>query len=125
MDKVAGYTIRNSETYITVDADFDELLDRKIRKADFPFDLGIISENVPGLFRGNLAIVFARPESGKTTFCSHLCAAYIRQKKRVVYWQNEEPSEDIKFRIIQSYHRLTKEDMAVPYHARLCWNFIR
>lgn len=113
LEKVAGYTVRNSETYLTVDADFDELLDRKTRKADFPFDLGIISEHVPGLFRGNLGIIFARPESGKTTFCSHLCAAYIRQKKRVVYWQNEEPSEDVKFRIIQSYHRLTKEDMAV------------
>ena len=39
---------------------------------EFPFDLSIINQEVPGMSRGNY-IIFARPEVGKTTFCSHLC----------------------------------------------------
>ena len=37
----------------------------------------IIKDNLPGMSRGNLGIIFARPETGKTTFCvSLVCFIY-------------------------------------------------
>jgi Replicative DNA helicase len=66
---------------------------------------------VPGLYRGNLGIIFARPETGKTTFCAFTAAQYIKQGKKVVYWANEEPAKKIKLRIIQSCLQKDKEEM--------------
>ena len=42
------------------------------------------NENIRGLDRGNLGILFARPEVGKTTFWCFLAASYIRQGFQVV-----------------------------------------
>ena len=61
--------------------------------------------------RGNLGILFARPEVGKTTFCCFLAASYIKQGFKVTYWANEEPAPKIKLRIIQSYFAMTKDEM--------------
>ena len=86
-------------------------LQEEEKDSDFPFDYAPIRENLSGMNRGNLGIIFARPEVGKTTFCCFLCASYIRQKLKVVYWANEEPADKIKLRIIQSYFGLKKEEM--------------
>ena len=103
--------ISDKTTYTKVDDDLDQLLDDNTGDKDFPFEFNLIQENVPGLDRGNLGILFARPEVGKTTFCSFLTASYVRQKMKVVYWANEEPAKKIKLRIIQSFFGVTDEEM--------------
>ena len=64
-----------------------------------------------GLDRGNLGIIFARPEVGKTTFCCFLAASYVRAGHKVVYWANEEPAEKIKLRLIQSFFNITRKEL--------------
>lgn len=103
--------IADKTTYSKVDDDLGELLDSNTGDNDFPFEFNLIHEHVPGLDRGNLGILFARPEVGKTTFCSFLAASYIRQQMKVVYWANEEPAKKIKLRIIQSYFGVTNQEM--------------
>ncbi len=103
--------IGDKTTYTIVDKNLDELLTEEAGDNDFPFTFHLINENIKGLDRGNLGILFARPEVGKTTFCCFLAASYIRQGFQVVYWANEEPAARIKLRIIQSYFGLTKEEM--------------
>ena len=88
-----------------------QLIESEEKGVDFPFDLNIIKDNIPGMSRSNLGIIFARPESGKTTFCAHLCASYIKNKHKVAYWANEEKAHKIKLRIIQSYYKATKQEM--------------
>ncbi len=76
---------------------FNQNLPRTVRQSyrskGFPFEFDLIKERVDGLDRGNLGILFARPEVGKTTFCCFLAASYIRQGFKVTYWANEEPAE--------------------------------
>jgi replicative DNA helicase len=103
--------ISDKTTYSKVELDLDELLDEEAGDPDFPFDFGHIAEELPGLNRGNLGILFARPEVGKTTFCCFLAASYIKQGFKVTYWANEEPAPKIKLRIIQSYFAMTKDEM--------------
>ena len=110
IDAVDDGRMSDKTTYTEVDADLDELLEEVTGEPDFPFDFNLIQEEVPGLDRGNLGILFARPEVGKTTFCCFLAASYIRQGLKVVYWANEEPADRIKLRIIQSYFELTQQD---------------
>jgi replicative DNA helicase len=103
--------ISDKTTYSKIDSDLEELLDDETGDPDFPFEFNLISENVSGLDRGNLGILFARPEVGKTTFCCFLAASYVRQKFKVTYWANEEPAKRIKLRIIQSFFGVTNEEM--------------
>jgi replicative DNA helicase len=103
--------ISDKTTYSKVELDLDELLDEEAGDPDFPFDFSHIAEEIPGLNRGNLGILFARPEVGKTTFCCFLAASYIKQGFKVTYWANEEPAPKIKLRIIQSYFAMTKDEM--------------
>lgn len=111
IDVVEDGRISDKTTYRIVDTDFDTLLEDNTGEPDFPFEFDLIREHVPGLDRGNLGIIFARPEVGKTTFCSFLAASYIRQGFKVVYWANEEPAEKIMLRIIQSFFGKSKEEM--------------
>ena len=85
IDHVEDGRISDKTTYNKVDKDFEELLQEEEKDSDFPFDYAPIRENLSGMNRGNLGIIFARPEVGKTTFCCFLCASYIRQKLKVVY----------------------------------------
>ena len=111
IDVVEDGRISDKTTYRIVDTDFDTLLEDNTGEPDFPFEFDLIREHVPGLDRGNLGILFARPEVGKTTFCSFLAASYIRQGFKVVYWANEEPAEKIMLRIIQSFFGKSKDEM--------------
>ena len=111
IESVDDGRIGDKTTYTIVDKDLNELLSEEAGDNDFPFTFNLINENISGLDRGNLGILFARPEVGKTTFCCFLASSYIRQGFQVVYWANEEPAKRIKLRIIQSYFELTKEEM--------------
>ena len=111
IDAVDDGRIGDKTTYTIIDKGLDQLLSEETGDNDFPFSFSLINENIKGLDRGNLGIIFARPEVGKTTFCCFLASSYIKQGFQVVYWANEEPASRIKLRIIQSYFELTKREM--------------
>ena len=111
MDTVEDGRMENKPTYTECDLDLVELLDDVAGEPDVPFDWNIIGDVLQGMWRGNLGIIFARPEVGKTTFCAYLCSKYVKQKKTIIYWANEEPAKLVKLRMIQSYFAITKEEM--------------
>jgi hypothetical protein len=111
VESVEDGRMSDRTTYEEVTDDLEALLDANTGEPDFPFEFGLISERVAGLDRGNLGIIFARPEVGKTTFCCFLAASYVRAGHRVVYWANEEPAEKIKLRLIQSFFNITRKEL--------------
>ena len=113
IDAVEDGRMSDKTTYTIVDKDLSQLLEEEAGVSDFPFHFHLIHENLKGMDRGNLGIIFARPEVGKTTFCCFLASSYIKQKFKVTYWANEEPAGKIKLRIIQSYFELTREEMVL------------
>ena len=116
IDMVEDGRMSDKTTYSEVVTGFSDLVKEAVSDPDFPFDWELMSQNLGGMDRGNLGIIFARPEVGKTTFCSFLASSYIKQGKRVVYWANEEPAPKIKLRIIQSYFGLTRHAMEEEMH---------
>lgn len=111
IDMVEDGRMSDKTTYSEMDKDFIQLLEEETGEPDFPFDWDLLRNHLSGMDRGNLGIIFARPEVGKTTFCAFLASNYIKQKQKVVYWANEEPAEKIKMRIIQSFFELTRDEM--------------
>ena len=116
IDMVEDGRMTDKTTYSEMDKDFTQLVEEETGDPDFPFGWDLLSENLSGMDRGNLGIIFARPEVGKTTFCAFLAANYIRHKQKVVYWANEEPAEKIKLRIIQSFFERTRQQMLEERH---------
>ena len=98
-----------SETYSVVEDDIEDLLEFINEKPEFDFPRRI-QENISGINRGHLGIIFARPEAGKTTFCSWLAANYLMKGYKVAYWANEEIAKVIKTRIVLSYMRSTPSE---------------
>ena len=111
IENVEDGRISDRTTYEEVTDDLNELLDQNCGEPDFPFEFNLIQERVPGLRRGNLGIIFARPEVGKTTFCCFLAASYVRAGHKVVYWANEERAGDVKLRLIASFFGITKHEL--------------
>ena len=111
IDMVEDGRMSDKTTYSEMDKGFSQLIQEETGEPDFPFEWQLLGEHLSGMDRGNLGILFARPEVGKTTFCAFLAAGYIKLKQRVVYWANEEPAEKIKIRIIQSYFAATRFEM--------------
>jgi len=75
----------------------------------YPFNVPILQTRIGGLSRGNLAIVFGRPEIGKSSFVASLVAGYIKSGIRVEYYANEEPGLKIMLNIRRA---VTGEDDA-------------
>ena len=78
---------------------------------EFKFDLQSLADKIGGAGRGNLGIIFARPETGKTTFCTYLVAEYIRQGFKVAYFANEEPGRLVKGRVFSAYLKWSIDEM--------------
>ena len=111
IESTAEDSIGEKTTYTEVDAGLEELLDSLTLEPDFPFNWDPLSKVVPGLDRGHFGIVFARPETGKTTFISFLAKKFLEQGFTVAVWGNEEPAVRTKLRIIQSYFEVTREEL--------------
>ena len=111
IEAVEDGRISDKTTYTEETSTLEELLDDRVADPDFPFEFGLIRDEIEGLNRGNLGIIFARPEVGKTTFCCFLAASYVRAKKNVVYFSNEEPAKEIKLRLIQSFFEVTDKEL--------------
>ena len=64
-----------------------------------------------GLNKGDLGIIFARPEVGKTSFCCYLASEYVKAGHKVFYWANEERATRLKIRIFCSLLNMSKDDL--------------
>lgn len=112
IESTAEDSIGEKATYTEVDMGLNELLDSLTLEPDFPFDWQPLSGYVPGLDRGHFGIIFARPETGKTTFVSFLAKKFLEQGLTVSVWGNEEPAVRTKLRIIQSYFKATRKELS-------------
>src|SRR6056300_872373 len=112
IESTAEDSVGEKTTYTEVDMGLEELLDSLTLDPDFAFNWEPLSGYVPGLDRGHFGIIFARPETGKTTFVSFLAKKFLEQGLTVAVWGNEEPAVRTKLRIIQSHFKATRKELS-------------
>ena len=92
-------------------------------------DIPDLRKLVKGVGKGNLMIVFARPEAGKTAFWISLVAnrnGFASQSVKVHALVNEEPAIRTQMRLINCWTGMTKEEIAVNIDkAKHEWNKIK
>ncbi len=92
-------------------------------------DIPDLRKLVKGVGRGNLAIVFARPETGKTAFWVSLVAnrnGFASQGAKVHALVNEEPAVRTQMRLISCWTGMTKDEIIDDVDkAKEEWNKIK
>ena len=82
------------------------------RGGGLQFRLKSLRESLGGLHRGDFGFIFARPESGKTTFLASEVTHFASQTTQPILWfNNEERSEKVKSRLHSAALGLTKQEI--------------
>ena len=116
MDRVTNNSMEGHETFTIVKDTFEELMESTSKPPEFLFGVPTLEEHLSGMNRGDFGIIFARPEVGKTSFCSHLVAQYLAQGKKVHYWANEELAKKVKLRITTAFFGVDKHTLVENKH---------
>jgi len=92
----------------------EELIEQLNITSKWQFNLMRLQENINGVGPGNLVIVFARPEVGKTAFWVSLVAGpkgFAEQGAIIHAFINEEPAVRTQMRAISCFTGLNKEQI--------------
>ena len=102
------------DTYDYITSDVGELVEQLKDNTKFKFNLKPLQERVHGVGEGNLIIIFARPESGKTAFWVNLIAGvdgFASQGAKVCALINEEPAIRTQMRLVNAHTGMTFEEI--------------
>lgn len=88
-------------TFIT--DDLEELYNETVHTPGLRWRLDILNRGLGSLRKGDFGFVFARPETGKTTFLASEVSYFAEQTERPILWfNNEEQGNKVKVRLYQA-----------------------
>ena len=103
LDDFAGYLVTD---------DLFTLESSSIRGPGLRWRLDCLNRSLGPLRPGDFGFVFARPESGKTTFLADQCTFMAGQaEKPVVWFNNEEQGEKVRLRTYQAALGITQDEI--------------
>lgn len=108
----------------SVTDDLESILANTVQKPGLRWRLECLNKSLGSLRRGNFGFLFARPETGKTTFLASECSYMLSQLKDgggpVIWFNNEQQGEEVMLRVYQGYFGVTLEQLkANPKKYRL------
>ena len=104
--------VHSTDEYEEVKFDMAKILSDTDVTGLYPMRLEVLQSILPGIGPGNLGIIFARPEMGKTSYSCYEAAGYLQQGLKVMYCANEEPAKFPYLRIMCSYFAATAQELA-------------
>ena len=122
-------TFEEVNEYEYVTGNIDNLLDQLKDNTKWKFNLAPLSDKVNGVGDGNLVIIFARPEAGKTAFWVNLVSGvdgFASQGAKVCALINEEPAIRTQMRLINAHTGMTFDEIrADSKEANTKWAEVR
>ena len=90
----------------------EELYDTQLHERGLRWRLHFLNRSLGSLRKGDFGFVFARPETGKTTFLASEVTNFAEQVDRPILWcNNEEGGAKVKLRCIQATLGITNSEM--------------
>ena len=94
------------------DMDLDSLLDAQEHDQGLRWRVDWLNKSLGSLRKGNFGFIFARPETGKTTFLASEITHMIQQTDGDILWfNNEEANSIVGPRIQQAFHGVTLQEL--------------
>ena len=117
----------NEYQYVT--GNITDLIDQLKDNTKWKFNLEPLRDKVHGVGEGNLVIIFARPEAGKTAFWVNLVSGidgFVSQGAKVCAVINEEPAIRTQMRLINAHTGMTFDEIrADSKEANIKWAEVR
>lgn len=105
-----------TDSLAPIESDLNELYSEHVQQQGLRWRLTTLNRMLGSLRKGNFGFIFARPETGKTTFLASEITHFASQVERPILWfNNEETGGKVRLRIIQATLGITKEQL---YSAR-------
>lgn len=103
-DQIGGSHIEQiEEKPVFVTTNLEEIYNSSISTPGLRWGLDSLNKALGPLRKGNFGFLFARPETGKTTFLASEVAAFAKQVESPIIWfNNEQPGLDVMTRIYQA-----------------------
>lgn len=87
-----------------VSSDLEELIEHAYKEQGLRWRLDGLNKSIGSLRPGDFGFVFARPETGKTTFLASEATCFLDQTENPIVWfNNEEQGSKVMLRIYQAY----------------------
>ena len=104
LDKLKEFdTVEVEEDIPFVTDNLEELYEHNVAQQGLRWRLKTLNEMLGSLRKGDFGFIFARPESGKTTFLASEVSYFAEQTDRPIIWfNNEEQGEKVSLRIYQA-----------------------
>ena len=106
--------IKGEDELIPVTKDIKEMLDAVNVTSKWKFNIKTLGDRVDGIGEGNLMVIFARPETGKTAFWVSLTAGhngFVHQGAKVHCFINEEPAVRTQMRMVSAWSDMHRYDI--------------
>ena len=95
-----------------VNLSLEEIYNEQIKLPGLRWRLNCLNRSLGSLRKGDFGVVFARPETGKTTFLTSEISYFAQQTDAPIIWfNNEEQGGKVLFRIYQAVLGATRESI--------------
>lgn len=99
------------ETSFVTD-DLEILIQNTVQKPGLRWRLDCLNKSLGSLRKGDFGFVFARPETGKTTFLASEVSQMLTQTDKPILWiNNEEEGQKVMLRVYQAFFGVTLEQL--------------
>ncbi len=99
------------ETKFVTD-DIDEIYNQTVTKPGLRWRLGTLNRMLGSLRKGDFGFIFARPETGKTTFLASEISYFAGQAESPILWfNNEEQGQKVMTRCYQAALGVTRDEI--------------
>ena len=103
LSSLSTETTEEKEEDLFITDDLSSLLDTTYRTPGLKWRLQALNNSIGSLRKGDFGFIFARPETGKTTFLASEVSFMAEQTPGPVLWiNNEEVNEKVKSRVYQA-----------------------
>lgn len=100
---VSGSPTETSSVQDFVTDDLEQLYEQQVAKPGLRWPLESLNKALGSLRKGDFGFLFARPETGKTTFLAHAVSYMAGQCASPILWfNNEEQGEKVQLRCFQA-----------------------
>lgn len=90
----------------------EEIVQKTVKKPGLQWRLNTLNRALGSLRKGDFGFIFARPETGKTTFLASEITYMLDQTDQPILWcNNEEQGEKVVLRVYQAYFGITLQQL--------------
>lgn len=112
LDILNGSVTVNADELQPLNTNLDELLQDVYQRPGLRWRLNCLNRSLGSLRAGDFGFIFARPETGKTTFLASEVSWFLTQTEQNVCWfNNEEQGQKVVLRVYQGFFGCTLEQL--------------